>query len=300
VATQLDGSFEFRGVAPGNYYVLAEKAGYISPIHLSSLGGIDLSEEEQDSLGTLFTAIAVMANRATNIEMSLAKGAVISGRIRFDDGERDSEAIVSLLHKDTSGKWVPYQVEEYALGEENGTRTDDRGDFRITGLPEGEYLLKTSLEDWGKSYSIDIYYGDKTRLKDAKSIKLKDGEESDGDDIEIPLAKLHSVSGTVISAATGETVKAAHVELHETDDDSLVAETGMGGDDYEFHFPYVPEGEYTLKVRRVADVLLWNGAAPAPKGTREYEDASQAIVVHGEMSGVIVQVKPKAVGAAAQ
>ena len=293
--TQLDGSFTIRNVIPGSYYVLAEKEGYVSPIRLPFGTISSLSKEEQDSLPTLLTTITVIANRATNVEITLPKGAAISGRVRFDDGLPDTEASVSVLHKDKSGKWVPYcPVLNYYM-QTGGDGTDDRGDFRIPGLPAGEYLLSVSLEDWGSNYSIDIYYGDVTRLKDAKSIKVKDGEESSGNNIVIPLGKLHSVSGTVISAETGEKVMAEFVQLHDADDDSTVAGTSAIVGQGEFRFPYVPEGKYTLKASGLVMDLHRDGLKPA----REYLDASQFLIVKGETNGVTIQVKPKPAAATA-
>ena len=77
----------------------------------------------------------------------------------------------------------------------------------MTGLPAGDYLLRTTLELEGadvsatstggivdRDYRWDIYLGDGVRPRDAKTITLKDGEESNGNDIEIPVAKLHSIS----------------------------------------------------------------------------------------------------------
>jgi hypothetical protein len=129
---------------------------------------------------------------------------------------------------------------------------------------------------------------------------VKDGEDSADDDIEIPLAKLHSVSGTVTSLETGLAVNSAIAELHDPDDDSVVAETTTSGGGNEFHFLYVPEGEYVLKVKRASDVTgggtVCPGCTPQPDGekvVRSYEDASQPIVVHGDMSGLTIPVKPK-------
>ena len=290
--TQLDGSFTFRGIPPGKYYVLAETPGYISPIHLPCGMVAALSKEDEDSLSTLLPAFTIVANRATNVEIVLPKGAAISGRVRFDDGERYSEASVVVLHKDKSGKWARYETgRDWRLED-----SDDRGNFRIAGLPAGEYLLKVSLEYSNNNDGIDIYYGDVTRLKDAKSIKVKEGEESVGNNIEVPLGKLHSVSGTVVSAETGEMVMAEFVELHDADDDSPVAHASAIEGRGEFRFPYVPEGEYTLKVSGLIMDLHGNGVKPA----REYLDASQLIIVHGETSSVTIKVKPKPVPVAAQ
>jgi hypothetical protein len=144
-------------------------------------------------------------------------------------------------------------------------------------------------------YRWDIYLGDGVRPRDAKSIKLKDVEESNGNNIEIPLARLHSVSGTVLNAETGSPINRASVELHNFDDGSICTVTKINSAG-QFHFPYAAEGEYALKVTNASDIIPGNGDQ---KPIRAYADASQPLIVKGEMNGVTIQVKPQPVGAAA-
>jgi len=316
VQTMLDGSFTIPNVPPGDYYLLAEKVGYISPRHLP-MGPYYMTREDEESLAKQVTPITVAANRTTTVDTVLTKGASISGVLRFDDGSPDAEGRVALLHKDKSGKWVPYLTATAAFNpsQDGGNLADDQGRFRFAGLPADEYLLKSILEidggnmrdDKGDSriyrdYALDCYYGDGIRLKEAKPIKLGDGEQSSDRNIEIPLGKLHSVSGTVRSMETGAIVNSATLELHYTDDDSLASKTEMNAAWNGFSFPYVPEGEYTIKVTHAADVIPIRNFSEGAKPIRTYADASQSIIVHGEMNGVTIEVKPKppATPAAAQ
>ena len=304
--TSLDGSFTLAKVAPGSYYISAEKVGYIAVAH-KVLGMVfgnpdGLSQAQRDALAEVLTPIVVVANHAATAELTLIKGAAISGTVRYDDGPPDSQAFVALLHKDKSAKWVPYVTATFSMREDGGVLTDDLGNFRIAGLPAGEYMLKASV-----GYSIDdgesvsVYPPNVTRRRDAKIVKLNDGEESAGNNIEIPLSKLHLVSGTVISAESGAPVNSARVELHYADDDSLLDQTTPDGDADEFRFAYVPEGEYNIKVTRAADVTsrtkaCANCPVEQPEGEkilREYEDASQSLIVKGETNGLAIQVKPK-------
>jgi hypothetical protein len=315
VQTGLDGSFTIPKVIPGTYYVVADKLGYAPPASLSrdDLEGYEHAPKiATDAFAAALTPVIVAANRITAVDVTLNKGAAISGTVRFDDGEPDTQTEVWLLRRDGSGMWAPFAVQKVWLFT-TGAITDDQGNFRLAGLPAGEYLLGTSLgtelikannggsdQSEGGYYSLGIYFGDGMRQRDAKVIKLKDGEESNGDNITIPLAKLHSVSGTVISIATGATVNTAQVELHYADDDSLAAEAGTSGDRDEFNFLYVPGGDYTLKVTHASDVTdaanICPGCTHRPedeKTIRTYADASQPILVKGEMNGVTIQVKPQ-------
>ena len=318
IQTLLDGSFTIQDVKPGNYYVIAEKIGYLSP--LAQLSRQDLNHPTPATaalMTTLLTPVSVAPNRTSTAEVHLLKGATISGTIHFDDGTPDSNAGISLYRKDTSGKWRRFSTKLLSTSW-SSMNTNDQGSFRVTGLPAGEYLLKTSLEisdlqlnhifsDSRSSagntrYSLDIYSGNAMRQRDAKAIKLADGEDSDANDIEIPLSTLHAITGTVREAATGRPVNAAHVEIHYTDDDTQLVSTDVSKDDEAFHFLYVPEGEYTLKVTRARDVTrteVPNCSQCMPpshteeKTLRSFGIAEQPLLLHSDITGLTVSVPPK-------
>ena len=214
-----------------------------------------------------------------------------------------------MLHKEKSGKWTEFTAQEDLLSFSSGggASTDDQGNFRLTGLPPGEYLLRTTLQLQGgevkspgaettvdPGYRWDIYFGDGIRPSDAKIIKLKDAEQSNGNTLEIPIAKLHSISGTVLSAETGAPINSARVALHNADDDSACTATYLTLPTGQFHLPYVAEGEYTLKVTDAGDVVH---GGHNEKAIRTYTDTSQSIIVKSEMNGITITVKPHPAGA---
>jgi hypothetical protein len=305
-------------VAPGDYYIFVEKPGYLSPFASISREDLDHPKPETaDLISKLLTPVTVVANRTSNAEVRILKGAAISGTIRFDDGTPDANAPIHLLNKDKTGKWVSFRTKLIA-GPFEGTPTDDQGHYRISGLPAGEYLVQTSLalinivtsevyaENGGianeTKYSLDLYSGDSFRRRDATSIKLSEGEESTSADITIPLSKLHSVSGSLLAARTGHTVNAGSVVIVYPDDDTQLVSTKISEDDGSFRFFYVPEGEYTLKITDARDVS--REEVPYPPGSfppfhivekkiREYDPQQQPIIINADLSGVTAQVQPK-------
>lgn len=299
VQAGLDGAFTLPNILPGSYYVIAMKRGYSlpGPYPSGDFQNYDKAPQDvRDALASAFPPVTVIANRASTINIVLTRGAGIAGTVRFDDGEPDSDAMVSLLRKEKSGKWT-----EFTQPEGNGNNTDDQGNFRIAGLPPGEYLLRTTLALSGvqaftpgmesmsdPDYRWDVYFGDGIRPRDAKTIKLSDGEESNGNIIEIPLARLHSIAGTVLNLETGAPIHRADIELHNADDDSICTATQITGTG-QFRFPYVAEGEYTLKITGAADTVP---GKDGDKSIRTYANASQPLIVKGESSGITIQLKP--------
>ncbi len=310
VETLLDGSFSIPNVFPGQYYLIVEKRGYISPLPFADFSPSRVNKEQADTLASLLSPVLVAANRIITVDTTLRKGATIAGTVRFDDGEPDSETLVELMRRDKNSKWVKFSPHPDGFLDEINYATDDQGHFRIAGLPPGEYLLKANLyidggsasengggQMLGSNYDLDIYYGAAFRPRDAKAIKVADGEQSDGNNIEIPLAKLHAVTGTVVSMETGATIDSAQVELHYADDDSLVAGTDTNWEGDEFRFLFVPEGTYNIEVKEAADTTP-GALRGQKKPVHTYADTSQPLIVKGETTGLTIQVKPLPVSAA--
>jgi hypothetical protein len=320
-ATLLDGSFTIPNVAPGNYYVFVEKLGYLSPFAQLSRENLNHPKPETaDLIARLLTPVTVAANRTSTVEVRIYKGSTISGAIRFDDGAPDANTGVSVLTKDNSGKWVSFRTNLIA-GPFGGTTTDDQGHYRISGLPAGEYLLQTSLAltdifvsslftesqstSHNKRYSLNLYSGDVFRPRDAKAIKLGDGDEADSVDITIPLSKLHSVSGSVLAAGSGRAINAGHVIILYSDENTELASVDIGKEDSAFHFYYVPEGDYILKVTVARDVTREEVSYPAgtvpptytvEKKLRDYDVEPQPLIVHGDITGLTIPAQIKSTG----
>ena len=94
--------------------------------------------------------------------------------------------------------------------------TDDRGNYRISGLPAGKYIVATTFQlsaeityfstsgSGGSSFgnnnqwtNFKIYSGNTTRLKDAAVLSLTAGEEYSGEDLQFPLNKLRTITGHI-------------------------------------------------------------------------------------------------------
>ena len=312
--TVLDGSFTIPDVRPGNYYVIAEQPGYLSPVAQLSREAMDHPDEATLALmAQLLTPVTVAANKLSTVQVSMLKGASVSGVVRFDDGSPSVNTRVSLLHQDASGKWVLFRAGTVATA----ALTDDRGAFRISGVPTGKYLVEASLDmqnlvttaifnDFGgvatyPGYSLTLLSGGAARPKDAKPIDLSSGEDLTLPDFEIPLSKLHTITGTLLVGETGVPANAGRVALLYPDDQTELTSTSVSKDDNAFHFVYVPEGNYLLKVtdaRQVSRTEFNNcDACMFPTRTvertlRTFGDAQQPLVITNDITGLTVTIPP--------
>ena len=317
IQTLLDGSFTMPHVEPGFYYLVVQYPGYVSPV--SQLTREDLAHPSLDMqkfIASVLPAVSVTSNRVTTSDIRIQRGAAIKGIIHYDDGSPAPNLYIRVLHKDKKDHWNPIP--------NIGRMSDDDGQYRIIGLPAGEYILQTDLsledeltdqlfngsESSGGSYfsstryNLPIFSGGQTRQRDAKHIKLGDGEEDSGEDIVIPISKLHSITGNITQARNGHVINAGTVVLQYPDDNSQVTTAKVDKADSTFHFDFVPEGNYILKVTDARDVTreeISNGLPGAipPTHTKEttiknYGEQQQPIVIVGDMSDVLIPVPEKA------
>ncbi len=329
IETSFDGSYFFPQVPYGSYDVTALYAGYVSPYtRLSIAEGGSLSEaheppssEQRAARERVLKSMAqvdVESILPVNIDVVLERGGAINGTVRYDDGTPAAGVDVSaLIQKPQGGKegWTAFD----SMPANMWARivTDDRGNYRISGLPSGKYVVVVKLSairsiryisshstsstgDNGTASRLTIFSGSTPRLKDASSFSIALGEERTGEDIQIPMGKLHTVSGNFVSAQDRHVVNAGMAVLSNADDKSFVAAANATKDNPGFTFYFVYEGDYVLSSSMSADVDFVEVDAPhsdVPMPSQYegrprhfYGAVSIPIHVEGDMQDVIIAV----------
>jgi hypothetical protein len=147
--TGIDGSFTAANVAPGDYYVFASVPGYVQPasmVQAAQDAGADLSKPLPG-----VPMVHVAADRSVSSDITVDRGAAISGKVVWDDGSPVPRAIVMLESTKSDAKKMPAQFAMLGMAGGLGgggvlSITDDLGQFRIAGLASGEYLIKATLQ----------------------------------------------------------------------------------------------------------------------------------------------------------
>ena len=308
--TGLDGGYRIAHVKPGSYYVVVKMPGYLSPFAMFTNQQLSHpTPEDQQKMDAYLPVVTVVPNNSATMDIHLTRGASLSGTLSFDDGEPYPEVRVQVLQKDAKGKWQ-------ALPLVSGGYADDLGNFRITGLLAGEYLLKASfsLDDMYVSsvleqpdsieshthYSLDYYSGDTVRLRDAKPIHVDSSQEVTGANITIPVSKLHMVSGQIVQAGSGRVINGGTVVICYSDGDGEeLASVKVESDEPIFRMPFVPEGNYVIKVKDAEEVRREEVSDPQDwiprmhiKETvvQRFGTTEQPLVVTGDVSGVNLAV----------
>jgi hypothetical protein len=323
VETDMSGAYTVRNAKPGNYFLRVDYDGYLTPLlgftraQLAKPGVDDRQRMQQE-----LQIVSVAAHAATQADVTLSRGAAISGTVLYDDGAPAIGVSISLLRRDAKGEFKEeFHPSRYI------PPSDDHGRYRIDSLPAGEFMVKAdfALNDYTVTtipmpnggggtvqmtmtkvlFDLPVYSGEALRLRDATAVKTDAGQEASGVDLTLPLSKLHRVSGTLI-AKDGHTVNAGKVALLYADTREELTNVPVSRDDGQFHFLYVPEGNYILAVQEASDVTqveVANAAGVQPKFHVEdktlhsYGTVEQPLTVEGEMSSVLATV-PEAGGAA--
>ncbi len=202
--TDEHGRFRFTGVVAGRYSIFALAPGYIS--------------SRDDDMGRRGQTLNVAeGEKVENVEIEIKRGGVIAGRITDSQGRPVIEETVNLGKFDSNGRPQNYRL-YYQNFEMH--RTDDRGAYRIFGLPEGRYLVSVGREQRPGSVSITssrlfyprVFYPDVTSEAEAKVVEVSEGSEATDIDITVPAPKrTYDVYGRVVDADTGQPVPGVEV-----------------------------------------------------------------------------------------
>jgi hypothetical protein len=313
--TDMNGAFVAENVAPGDYYIFAAKAGYVQPLNQVQ-AALDAGADPHKLLPGI-PVVHVVAEHTANAEVTIDRGAAVSGSAQFDDGTPVTGANVLVTPAKTDTKQPPPEFAMLAAaGGLSGifSMTDDLGHFRMSGLAPGEYVvqivlpLKNLMNLTAGSFNFSRMMAEKPLVAyapaalhkaDAKTIKLGTGEDKRDVTVTFNLNGMHTVSGRVASLEDHHGLNAATVTVTDANDKDFVRSAGVDAAG-NFTVTFVPAGTYALKVTNAGDT------EPARKDDKEkaalsfadehtlksYDDIQQSLIVSdGDVAGLDIELK---------
>jgi hypothetical protein len=200
------GRFNFTGVQAGRYSVTAAVPGYVSP--------------DDTNFGMRGKTINVAdGEKVENLDIEIKRGGVIAGRITDSQGRPLIEERVNLSKFDANNR--PQSYFNYSVNFEM-YQTDDRGYYRVYGLPEGRYLVSVGYANSPGSATITsksefyqrVFYPNAASESEAKVLKVSEGSVAEDIDITVTDPKLtYDVYGRVIDAGSGQPVAGVEVVI---------------------------------------------------------------------------------------
>jgi hypothetical protein len=263
--TDFDGIYVFPTVPSGDYIVEARSPGYANDLDLVRLVIDRFSPEQKVKLLSSFPEVTVKSFGAVRKDVTIHRAGAVSGQVSVDTGgtlaQSNVEAI--LVSSPILGN-IDSQEKSNTQTFSRQSAIDDRGEFRIAGLPPGEYRLRVRLsEAYFDALPVSTSHGTEVRMRsqrigtaaltvyapsaidisDAKLIEIRDGDEISNSDIAIPLGQLHSVTGTVVKG--GKVVPGARVTIQRNGHPVQPSEA-LSDENGSFRFDLLPAATYTL------------------------------------------------------
>lgn len=249
--TDSSGSFVFRSLAPGSYWLTANHEDYFGNEALGrNSHQVELADGQE--LG--------------GIELSLQPGAIISGHVLDDEGNPLQNCMVTAMRFDTQGRGGA------RLSPANGSSTDAEGSYRLHAIPQGRYALRVQCNETfpaphgfmrrGDPMTPVEGYASETRggADKGSAMLIPAGAELTGVDFQLRRSPMFAVRGR-ISGPEGFFGRGAQLSLVPRDDsgDSSPLQSHMEPRHGIFRFLHVPPGSYDLVASVNVNDRMWQG-----------------------------------------
>ncbi|HEY0429854.1 MAG TPA: carboxypeptidase-like regulatory domain-containing protein [Pyrinomonadaceae bacterium] len=280
--TDNDGNFQMKNVRAGAYYPIINAPGVVSPLAFFDFSLAKSRGGEKEAFQKAFAGfekIAVDGVSALDVQIPAQRGGAIGGRIMYDDGDAAIGVRVEILRKveDKFMTVIPNLSTMFSMRTSGVFQTDDRGVYRFSGLPAGEYIVKVtesvSHGEIGGRSSYDpfegifsgssfltFFYPDALDTKSAQIINVGAGQEIPEINLTIPSRNLYKLEGRTVAAKDKSSVKARIVLTKNGDDDDVFSIFGNGtnreqatitDEDGNWKFKELPKGTYKIVVEPV-------------------------------------------------
>ena len=255
--TDQDGRYEIGALPAGRYVVSGSKANYIGlnygqarPAELTK--PVDLADNQH----------------IDRIDLTLPRGGVIAGRVLDEYGEPVTDAPVTPMQK----RMLQGLLRLLPSG--RSTTTNDIGEFRIFGLPPGQYYVSTNPRQTSTG-PVDgsdarfgyapTYYPSTSVAASARAVAVGLSETVGGIDLSLTTMRLATISGTTLD---GQGMPLTRGSVSATDRGGTTSNSAGGTirPDGTFTMPALPPGEYILRATALPAIQYSStpSSPPAP------------------------------------
>ncbi|MEZ5428655.1 MAG: carboxypeptidase-like regulatory domain-containing protein [Pyrinomonadaceae bacterium] len=273
--TDNEGFFEIKNVAAGTYYPVINAPGVVTPLSYANLSGIRGGQDIKKAFQH-FQPIEVNGINDVEVQIPARQGGAISGRVTYSNGDPAIGVRVEILRKN-GDKFAPVvsslnSIVSMISGA--GSETDDRGMYRYSALPEGEYIIKVTekashgdgqkakggfnpFEMFGMTNSLlTVYYPGAFNSEEAGIVPVQLGQENYEVNLTIPDRSLFRLEGKVISDKDGKPIPAASFSLKRVGDTTAsffeqigkLLQQNRSDEDGRWGFRDLPPGTYKLVI----------------------------------------------------
>lgn len=284
ISTDADGRWELRSLPAARYTLHLSKGGYVN---------LAYGQRRPFEAGT---GIEVADGQVIDkLDVSLPRAGAITGIIVDEFGDPVTGArVTAMRHRHVAG-----QRRLMAMGP--GDTTDDIGQYRLHGLPPGDYYVAAAMmgglmigqSDDRVGYAQTLYPGTAVQAE-AERVSITEGQEAPQVNFAMAPTRVATISGTAVNSS-GRPISRGMLTLISTSPGGMqTALATMLRPDGSFTHSNVAPGDYRLQVRDAPS--LDNPMAGGIGGAPVIESASLALTVTGEdITGIALVTAPGAV-----
>jgi hypothetical protein len=267
--TDAEGRYEFRDLPAGRFSLSATKSGFVT---------VQYGQTRPFESGT--TIELVEAQMFDKADIAMPRGSVIAGRVLDEFGDPVADAMVSAMRS----AWAGGRRRLQPTG--RMAQTNDLGQYRIYGLPPGDYYVSATLR---RDAMMDMamisamaggagpgltgsggagpaagptgsnpnsgyaptYFPGTTNGADAQRLTLAAGQEAQGTDFALLPVRLVKVTGVVINSEGKPVERAVVNAVPRGGEPGIMTMAGATGTDKNgsFTLTNVAPGDYLLQTR---------------------------------------------------
>jgi protocatechuate 3,4-dioxygenase beta subunit len=270
------GTYRITNVPPGNYRAQTAAPGFVAVDALPSPFGKS-------------TALLINKDETVeNIDFELVRGGVITGKVTDSDGRPLIEETVSISSAESNLSYV--------ISSRRGTRTDDRGIYRIFGIPPGNYKVAAGTNELSpsreRSAFRQTFHPDATEASQATIINVSEGSETTNVDITLKgVDRVYSVRGRIIDGDTGRPVANVSYGIKvylNPNHSSGLSDGSVSNSNGEFKWENLRPGKYAVYVNTSLDSDWRAEEAPFEVNDRDVTGLVIKTIKATTVSGVII------------
>jgi len=201
------GEFRITDLAAGKYYVTLEGAGVAMPSGFGMriplpLSAIPKPEDFEAIIPKHDAEFTVDGTNTAEIEVRIARGGKISGKVMKANGEPVADVAVNFISREGNVNG-PY-TSRFT------TQTNKNGEYSVDNIPSGEYIVAAATEDKRGNFDmrarlrgesqVITYHPAAITIRDATAVRVDAGRETGSVNVTLVTRNSYAVSGIYLTA----------------------------------------------------------------------------------------------------
>jgi hypothetical protein len=259
-----EGRYVITGLPAGEYRVEANKNGYVT------------FQYGQTATSRVGRSIVVGNDQGIErIDFALPRTSAIAGTVVDEYGEPLHDVAVDVLHvQSVAGRVRAMRA--------RGRRTDDRGRYRVFGMPPGNYVVRVEVNDAladsdTRGYP-PLYYPGRATVEEATQVVVGIGRDALNTDVVVRPTPAVRVTGNVFDSS-GKPSRAGLVMMISERSGAIQVEPSKheSSEDGSFVITNVPPGDYVIQAFGPSQMEANGRPASGPEFAAQFLTVTDAI-----------------------